>query len=188
MTRRRMSQCHICLLAAFLLCTGRSAAQQCKSSTFQTQCAGNGLWVSAAGENQSLGQCTPRQCRDIPTIHGGDIRPRVNSVPVGSSVRVVCNRGFELRGPGSSSPSCLVCRFKDCPICTKQKALRANLVSMWPAASLRASTIILSKSKDFGVDLADNSLHRAIAPWRSLSSVPGSRAHPTWTRLVPGRC
>ena len=101
MTRRRMSQCHICLLAAFLLCTGRSAAQQCKSSTFQTQCVGNGLWVSAAGDNQSLGQCTPRQCRDLPTIHGGDIRPRVNSVPVGSSLRVVCNRGFELRGPGS---------------------------------------------------------------------------------------
>ena len=145
MTRRRMSQCHICLLAAFLLCTGRSAAQQCKSSSFQTQCVGNGLWVSAAGDNQSLGQCTPRQCRDIPTIHGGDIRPRVNSVPVGSSLRVVCNRGFELRGPGSPSPSCLVCGFRDCPICTKQKALRASLVSMLPAVSLRASTSISSK-------------------------------------------
>ena len=184
MTRRRMSQCHICLLAAFLLYTGRSAAQQCKSSTFQTQCVGNGLWVSAAGDNQSLGQCTPRQCRDIPTIHGGDIRPRVNSVPVGSSLRVVCNRGFELRGPGSPSPSCLVCAFRDCPICTKQKALRASLVSMLPAVSLRASTSISSKS----VDCADNSLHRAIAPWRSLSSVPGSRARPTWTRLVRDRC
>ncbi|EKX49863.1 hypothetical protein GUITHDRAFT_135562 [Guillardia theta CCMP2712] len=124
--------------------------------------------------NSTFASTSFQTLRNIPLLANGTVSPSTGVIPIGSSLLLLCNKGFRLTGPGSPVPKCL-------SSCSFELGMTCEMVRCPPFVDAFGDSALMNRSLLYG-----ESMTVTCKPgYRSSASLPtgGFPCSTSYTKL-----